>query len=450
MTTPPSSRPWRERFRLPALAAYVVVLLIATLIPFRGDPAAAHIAERLWRAFHPTLAGRDIVDGVRNVVLFAGWGVVFALTATGGVRGIVLRATGTGAAISIFVEGLQLFSSNRETSLLDVTTNTAGSFVGAVTLILLVVLANQRRTARSFVGVPALLFAGTYGAAVMFETVIPLFRQLEDPIARGGPFRRFGPTLAAFTLRSLVEFTASDLIIFLPAGALAVAALAEHGDGYPEARRRVIVWGTGLAIVGELLHGFLGQPVLLGAVLSHALAVAAGAVIAARFLPRLTVQLRGQRRPRALTILYMAILATWSWRPFLPEVTWAAIAAKFDSRWYMPLASLGGRVDFFSVSDVCAQFLLFLPLGGLLAIWPVRRHGALAGPLPAIWLAFFCEAMQTFVWERTLDVTVPLIQASAAVIGWAIVQRAGYRVYGETWPARPRQAPGTAGPSKPH
>jgi hypothetical protein len=159
-----------------------------------------------------------------------------------------------------------------------------------------------------------------------------------------------------------------------------------------------------------------------------------GALVAARYLPRLTVQLRGQMRPQALTVIYALCLAAWSWRPFLPEVTWSAVAEKLATRWYLPLASLSGRMDFFSVSDVCAQFLLYLPLGGLLAVWPVRRQGWLAGPIPAVCLAFACEASQLGVWERILDVTIPLIQASGALIGWAIVQRAGYRVYGETWP----------------
>lgn len=436
MTSPGVTRPWRERFRVPALAAYVVVLLIATLIPFATDTDPAAIAERISRAFHPSIAGRDVVDGARNVVLFAGWGVVWALMAAGNVRRIILRATLTGAAISALVETLQLFSSNRETSFLDLATNTGGAFAGAVTLIILVVLASQRRNARSFVGIPTLLFAGTYGAATFFETVIPLFRQEADPVSYGGPLTRFVAALAAFHPGSITDLTVSDFVLFLPAGAFAVAALSELGADYLPARNRVVRWGVLMSLGGEVLHGFLGQPILVGAILSHALAIATGAWLAARFLPGLTVALRGQMRPRALTVVYAAILAAWSWRPFLPEVTWSAIVGKLHTRWYMPLAALGGRVDFFSVSDVCAQFLLYLPLGGLLAVWPVRKGGPWSGPLPAVYLAFFAEAVQLVVWERTLDVTIPIIQAAGAVIGWAIVQRAGYRVYGETFAAR--------------
>jgi hypothetical protein len=413
-----------------------VVLLIATLIPFDLDGGGGQLAERVARAFDLRVDGRDVVDGARNLVLFGGWGVVWALTAAGGVRRIVLRATLTGAAISALVETLQLFSSNRHTSLLDLATNTAGAFAGAAGLIVLVALASQRRGARSFVGIPTLLFAGTYGGAAFLEALIPLFRQQDLPIAYGGPLTRFAATIAAFHWNSISETTVSDFVIFLPAGAFAVAALAEAGLGYPDARKRTLIWGTGLSLLAELLHGFLGQPILAGAFLTHAVAIATGALLTARYLPTLTVALRGQHRSRAMTLVYAVVLSTWAWRPFLPEVTGTAIIAKITSRWYVPLAALGGRVDFFSVADVCAQFLIYLPLGGLLAVWPVRRQGWLAGPLPAVCLALILEAGQVGVWERTLDITIPLIQASGAFIGWAIVQRAGFPVYGTTFPGR--------------
>jgi VanZ family protein len=429
---------WRDRFRRPALAAYVVVLLIATLTPFEADPAPERVAERATRAFHPTIAGRDVIDGARNIVLFAGWGVVWSLTAAGGVRRIVLRATGTGAALSALVETAQLFSSNRTTSFLDLATNTGGAFAGAVVLIALVALGSERRGARSFVGIPALFFAGSYCTASFLEAVIPLFRQDSVLGATGGPFRRFATTAAAFQLDSFFDLTLSDIFIFLPAGCFAVAALAEHGMSYPLAFRRVAIVGVALAILAELLHGFLGQPMLVGAALIHALAIVFGAWLAARALPRITVALRGKARPQALAGFYALVLAAWAWRPFLPEVTWVAIAGKFAGPWYVPLAALGGRVDFFSVVDVCAPFFLYLPLGGLLAVWPLRRDGWLAGPLPGIWCALAFEVGQTLVWERTLDVTDVLVQASGVVIGWAIAQRAGYRVYGELMPKRQR------------
>jgi glycopeptide antibiotics resistance protein len=130
----------------------------------------------------------------------------------------------------------------------------------------------------------------------------------------------------------------------------------------------------------------------------------------------------------------MAILAAWAWRPFLPEVTLAGYQEKFDTPWYIPLAALARQVDFFSVVDVCTPFFLYLPLGALLAAWPWRREGALAGPLPGVLLALALEVGQVVILYRMLDVTDAIVTASGVLVGWAVMRRAGYRPYGETFP----------------
>src|SRR5262245_44782509 len=103
MPITPPIKTWVDRARLPARLAYVLVLLIATLTPFTYDPDPSQIGYRLARAFQPYISGMDVIDGARNVVLFAGWGVVWALTTAGNVSRAVLRATVTGAIISISV-----------------------------------------------------------------------------------------------------------------------------------------------------------------------------------------------------------------------------------------------------------------------------------------------------------------------------------------------------------
>ena len=104
--------------------------------------------------------------------------------------------------------------------------------------------------------------------------------------------------LAAFEWRSLLDWPVEDLLLFLPAGAFAVAAMSEAGSTYPAARARTILVGAALAVLAELLHAPNGQPVIAGAALVHALAVALGAWIAARFLPEWSQALRGPARPR--------------------------------------------------------------------------------------------------------------------------------------------------------
>ena len=65
-------------------SAYVVVLFLATLSWYRLDLDAAGIEGRAGRMLDPSLSARDVIDGVRNVVLFAGWGLVWMATAAAG------------------------------------------------------------------------------------------------------------------------------------------------------------------------------------------------------------------------------------------------------------------------------------------------------------------------------------------------------------------------------
>lgn len=431
MPAPLRTHSWVDRARLPARAAYVAILLIATLTPFRYDPQPSEIAFRLARAFRPYIGGMDVVDGARNVVLFAGWGVVWALTAAGNATRVTLAATWTGALISISVEAVQLLASNRKSSILDVTTNTAGSFLGSLGLILLIFLARERRGTRSFVGIPTMLFAASYASATFFEAFSPLFRQGMVDGAFGGPFARLRFAVAAISSQSFFDVTYSDLLLFLPAGALLVATLTEAGRSYRAAFWRTVTGGWVLAVVAEVLHGGLGQQIEIGAIVLHGLAITLGAWVAQRYLARLTVALRGRNRVLSLMLVYVAFLMVWAWRPLVPETTWAGMTEKFSSDWWHPLAGLSIRNDFFTVVDVCNQFLLYLPFGALLAVWPLRRHGWLAGPLPAIWVALILETGQIMVMGRMLDVTDFMIMTCGASVGWAVVRRAGYPVYGE-------------------
>ncbi len=426
---------WLGPARLISRLGYLVILLIATLIPFVTDTSG--VSARIARAFHPDLGGGDVIDGARNIVLFAGWGAVWALTAVTDARRIVLQATVTGLLASSFVEFCQLFSGNRVASIIDVATNTGGALAGAIGLLVIAGLAQERRGARSFVGMPALFFGASYAIAVFLEMVIPLFRH-DSLVASGGPLSRIRVVLESFTLASVTDIPWSDFLIFFPAGVFAVATLVEFGQAYPAAKRTVWVGGLVLSILAEVMHAPVGQPILLGWILWHTLAIATGAWACARWLPGLTVALRGAARPQALELSYMLVLAFWAWRPYLPEYQLGSILAKFQGDWYLPLAALGMSQDFFSVVDVCSPFFLYLPLGGLLAVWPWRRRGRLSGPLPGIWLSLALETSQILVAGRMMDITDFMVTGSGVLVGWAIFRRAGYQAYGETFPAASR------------
>lgn len=422
---------WLSQARWPARCAYLGVLLLATLTPFWFDLDAGRVAQRVAGALRPGVSGVDAIDGARNAVLFAGWGAVWALTASGPLRRILASATLSGWLISVSIETLQLFSDNRTSSILDVITNTGGAFAGALVLVLLVLVARVRVGTKSYVGIPALTIAGAYGAAVGLEALIPLFRQLTVPGASGGLLGRMSAVLGAFSINPVGAVPLEDLPLFLPAGFLAVAAFAESGLGYRDALVRTIGGGAVLMAGIEIAHAPLGLPVELGALPVHAGAIALGAWTATRTLPTLTNALRGAARVRALYLSYAAVLTIWMWRPWQPELTHAAILAKLQGNWWMPLGMLGGgRFDMFSVVDVCLPFFLFLPIGALLAAWPISTAKMWRGPLPGLWLSLALETGQLFIIGRSLDVTDLLIQASGVLMGYTIIKRAGYGTYG--------------------
>src|SRR5438270_13352476 len=117
-----------QRF-LAARWGYVAVVLLATLTQLHFSPDLSAAAERLVRAFTPSLGWRDAIDGLRNTVLFAGLGVAWVMTSLSGrVRAEIERATLVGFGLSMTVEGLQVFSPIRKASIVDVVTNTVGAF----------------------------------------------------------------------------------------------------------------------------------------------------------------------------------------------------------------------------------------------------------------------------------------------------------------------------------
>jgi VanZ family protein len=421
-----------ERSRIPGRIAYLAVLAAATLAGATGT-LEQDLATRIGRMLRPELRPGDLVDGLRNIALFSGWGLVWMVTAAPGstLRAITL-ATLSGLVVSLGLEAGQLLFPTRTPSVLDVLTNTTGAFLGAVATVGAVRYVHALRGRKSFVGIPALVLASAYGMAAFGEAVIPLFRQMTIPGVWGGPLTRLAAAWEAFSWESWAVLPAAqEMLLFLPAGVLAVAAAAEAGDSYGRAAAKVTIGGFALSGLAELLHGFLALPIEIGPWIVHGWAIGMGAGAAALALPRFTRRMRGSQRPRAAYVFYGLALLAWSWRPYLPETSGELIRAKLALPWWIPLALDRMRTDVFTVVHAGYSFLLYVPLGALLAVWPLRRGGPLGGVLPGIYLASVVELSQLFVAGRTLSITDVLIQSAGVFVGWVVVRRAGFAPYGE-------------------
>jgi glycopeptide antibiotics resistance protein len=336
-----------------------------------------------------------------------------------------------GFGLSVTVEGLQVFSPIRTASIMDVATNTLGAFAGALLVALVLAALHRTRGARSYLGVPTFLLTGAYTVAVLCEALTPLFRSAPLPWVSGGPLAQLRVALVIAPPLQLAEVPWSDLLLFAPAGFLVAMMLAERGRSARQTWPAVAAAGTACAFGAEAVHGMLGLSIRWEAAATHAVAVGAGAWWAKRRLAGLSQTLRGPTRALAAIAAYALLLVLWGWRPFLPETDIAAIAQQLTAAHLVPLASLAQRVDVFSALHVAQQFLLFLPLGCVLAVWPLRLRGRWSHLWPAVWLAWGIEAGHVVIANRYFDVTNALIACAGLGIGWLALRRSGFAPFGE-------------------
>jgi VanZ family protein len=423
----------RQRF-VAARVAYVAIVLLATLSRLELSPDLGAAGTRLARALTPALAWRDAIDALRNAVLFAGLGAVWAVTSLSGrVTAEIRAATLTGLALGVVIEGVQAFSPVRTASLVDVATNTLGALGGVLGVVWLLGAVRRGYGARSYLGVPVWLVAGAYGTAVLCEAVTPLFRSEPLPRISGGPLARLDLALDLAWPLALAEVPWLDAPLYAPAAFLVVLYLGERGRDTARAWPLVAAVTALLAGAIEILHGALGIPVRFEAAAVHAVALTAGAWAAGRWLPALTHAYRGAARARRAIGAYAVVLVLWAWRPLLPEPDLARIAEQLTWSRFMPLASLAERVDVFSALHVAQQGCLYVPLGALLAVWPLRLRGRWSHLWPAVALALVLELGHVAIVDRYFDLTNVLLAAAGLALGWLAVRRCGFAPYGAAW-----------------
>lgn len=404
--------------------AYIAVIIVATLSNLGFDPVLHDAIPRLVRALEPAPRLSDAVDGARNVVLFAGLGALWiATTAERRFAPAVRHVTLLGMALSATVETLQLFSPIRTASILDVITNTTGAAAGALAAVALVRLVRWERAREPLGGVPMLLVAASYSAAVAMEEFAPAFRGPLLPNLGGSLAARIARAWHAVDWRTLAAIPRIDILLFAPAGAMIVTALAGLGVRRWVAAAGVVTLGAVGSAAIEVAHSVAYVPILPGAFVSHALALAAGAVLGATSFDAIAAVLRRPSALRAVTAAYAALVAAWSWRPYRIDLSRADMAEQLSAEHVIPLRYLINHTSLFTVTDVLTQGALFLPLGVALAVQPPGRRGIGGGLWPAVLLSLVVELGKIAIVRQSLDVTHVLIECGAAGIGWLLVRR---------------------------
>jgi VanZ family protein len=354
-----------------------------------------------------------------------------------------------GALLSAAVEAAQLFSQRRMASVLDVGTNTAGAFAGALVVALGVAAARARRPV-PLAPAPMAVVALPYVAACLLEAFSAFGRPDAVPGASGGPGARWAAAFAQLrthpgALPGAQAAAWTDALLFAPAGAFVVLLWAERG-GRPRAGAVAAAAALALAwAFAELLRGVSGGDMAPAAVAVRTLASAATAAAVAAALGG-----AGPARVRALVArggaaAYAALLLAWSWQPFAPVGSLAEVVERLGGRAWVPLAALADAYTLHSVADVGVGSLLYVPVGAWLA---VRGGGRLRTLWPGIALAAAAEGGQAAVAARTFDVTDLLVQAAGVFLGWAVVRQADVlRAAGRPAVRSARDDDGAADPS---
>lgn len=119
------------------LIVWVLFIIYGTLIPFEFDQSfKAGLDQAVWTPFFDRDGSRaSVPDIIQNILLFMPVGF-FALLMTKPTQRLHLLSLiliiGFCTGLSVAVEGLQLLSTQRFSSLTDVCTNTLGGFLGAL------------------------------------------------------------------------------------------------------------------------------------------------------------------------------------------------------------------------------------------------------------------------------------------------------------------------------
>ena len=233
-----------------ALLMYMVgIVLLITLIPFQF-----HIPQSI-----SDIWGIYLNDSITNLVLFLPLGFLFQLSRRRHKDTLCVRALGFGILVSVVIEITQVFLLGRYTSVIDVMTNGAGAWVGALIFTLMKGHLNETRISG--------VFALELPLMNLIYLLIPLIWL--NGLSAGHEVSRvwllvvlgvFGAiVLSSVYMHRLryVERLSSNKVTFLAMGWFFVAALPALAH-FPV---QGILCGVGVGIIVRVLTAFQTKPI---------------------------------------------------------------------------------------------------------------------------------------------------------------------------------------------
>jgi glycopeptide antibiotics resistance protein len=411
----PAPPPTRRRRRKGRTARFLwlasaIFIVYGTSIPFNfswdAGSAAAKLSEIPFETLRSpgTFLDASIPDTVQNVLLFVPFGAFGMLALRRRYRPVlrVCAVTTAGLCLSVAVELMQLFTTDRTSSVNDLVTNTTGTIVGAA--VAPVLLALLRRI---------LVALGARGVVAPRAAYPVLVAMAVLPIAAWHPFDASldvgvlwpkAKTLAAAPWQfGTIADEPFDFLRYALFGAALVAVFREMR------MRRKIMLAFAVATAAALFFEagqFIIQSRMPG--LKDLIVQAAGAGAGALLARHATLLYSPRVAAALIGVAVCAAAAVQMLSPF----QWTAVRGGFN---WMPFLSYYQYTSGQTVTHVIELMLMFLPFGFVLALAAPRRPTATAVAL-TFPLALSLEFLQGFVRGRFPDVTdigITLIGAAA-------------------------------------
>ena len=376
---------------------FMLFVLYGTLMPFNLCIESECVNEQLsrivWIPFnHPEGIRGSLRDIVQNILFFIPFGFLgFLVHREQGVSRI-LWVTFLGFCLSFSVETFQLFAADRSSSMEDITTNSMGSFLGALGAYLFVAIfksalespqLKQYKDHKLFQLLMMVLAVSVIASLQPFDLTVRLAgiggdinTLMVNPFAWAGPWKEEG-------------------LIFLQSALLAyLSSLWFKSIGY----KTLLGWGLLLALLVNV--GLELAQVVISSRQAHAHQVLIA--IGASFVGSLMVV--GYRWPLKWWAFLLALmtfvavgiesLSPFQWADQYTTIQWFPFWGYYD----VP--------TFLALSDFLETMLKYLPLGFLMAVvWqgrlsPMIWAGVLSGSM-----ALILEASQGWVVGRYPDIT---------------------------------------------
>lgn len=391
--------------------ASALFIVYGTTLPFAFDATGHLVTTQLGRLQFTTpwaLHAADqlsIPDVVQNVLLFVPFGVLgFLASRTGSSVWRVLTIVAAGALLSASVEVLQLFTTDRTSSLTDLMTNTTGAAAGAMVAMVGrgVALGALTRGVRA-----GWLDGATFYPVLIFLGVLAL-----------SAWQPFDVTLDVSTVGHKVRALLRDPWQFdglSDEGTAAVQAAIFAGAlcGWLRTRGVAAPALSGALASIALTSGLEASQVLIAGRqpgLASALFTAAGSLAGAGLWAAFSHQASRRARIAAVALGSAIGAALQMLSPF-------QIAAHYQAVQWVPFLSYYAYTSFGTIGHTFELLLLYLPVGFVIGGSGAGTRAFAAGALLALAVAAPLEYSQGWIVGRYPDVTDLALSVAGACVG---------------------------------